>query len=153
MDGILIFFLFLSFLLFLKGVLTFDIVFQLAGIALLAFLVYDYYFNEKTHKKYKNNPVNMLGIAGVLGNFDLILGILLFVWVITGIFSFVLTFIFAGFVLVKALIFIWGKDLASIADVFFTLAIFFSAGLVLPSVLLWVMAIYFTQKGVLSLLG
>jgi len=150
MDKQLIFFLILSFLFLIGGVISKNIILQLAGIIILVFLIYDYYFNFKEKKKYANNYVKKMNFIMVLGNIDLALGGLLlmrgFGWFVPfGVILFLTVILF-----LKGFVFACGGDVASMLDIL-SVGIIVSSGIAeIPLFIIIGVSIYLIQKGALS---
>jgi hypothetical protein len=154
MDFQLIFFLFLAFLFLIAGIFSLNILAQLMGITILLFLIYDYYFNYEEKKKYEKMPsrggFDFFGLVSIFGHLDLTLGILLLIKGFFGIIPLAVLSLFAILVLLKALPFVIGGDIASILDTIFAITIFFGFIAILPSYVFFGISIYFIQKGILS---
>ncbi len=154
MDFQLIFFLFLAFLFLIKGIFSLDILAQLMGIVIILFLIYDYYFNYEEKKRYEKMPggggFNFFGLMGIFGHLDLALGVLLLIKGFFGVIPLTILSLFAILILVKAVPFIFGGDIASILDTIFAIIIFSGYVTIIPSYVFFGISIYFIQKGLLS---
>jgi len=148
MNNQLIFFLLLAFLFLIKGLLSMNVVMQLAGILIIVFLI----FNVLTEKKVDKKKMYKTGFNFVafLGHVDLTLGILL---LIKGIYGFIpnSVLVFLAIVLfIKAVPSIFSSDVASMIDVTISLFIVSSALFEFPGFILVVVSVYLIQKGLFS---
>jgi hypothetical protein len=150
MDKQLVFFLMLAFLFLLKGVVSMNIIMQLSGIALLLFLIYDYSLNRELDKRYEKIYTTKFNFIGIFGYIDLVLGTLLIMWGLWGIIPLVLLFFLAILLLLKALPFVFGGDIASLLDILSAVVIFSLTVINVPLFILVAVSIYLIQKGVLS---
>ena len=128
-----------------------NIVLQLAGITLLLFLIFDHLSYYKSNKKYEKNYFKRTNFIGFIGNIDLILGILLAIRSIYGIIPLGLLSFLAIILLLKALMFVWGGDVASMLDILSAIIIISLSMAVIPPFIIIGIAIYLIQKGILSL--
>jgi len=147
MNKQLVFFLALAFLFLIKGVVSMNLIMQLIGVTMLLFLIFDSLFNSKEY-----GSVHTRGISFVwfLGNVDLIAGILLLMSSFYGIILVGLAAFLMIFVFLKALVFVWGGDIASLLDIFSSVIVFSSLVIDIPSFILIGISVYLIQKGVLS---
>jgi len=143
----------LAFLFFLKGVFSMNLIMQLAGIVLLLFLIYNHVFNYEENEKHKKNYVARINFIGFLGKIDLILGLLLLVKFAYGIIPMPIILFLVIILFLKALVFVWGGDVASMIDIGSSMIIFSSSVVEIPSFIMIGISIYLIQKGLLSLLN
>ncbi|MDP6641384.1 MAG: hypothetical protein QF381_02995 [Nitrososphaerales archaeon] len=151
MDKQVLFFAALSVLLIYNGVIKFNPIFQIAGILLIVFLIYDVSINSKNYNIPKLKYRKRFNFIAILGNVDLIFGLLIILDILYGIVPHIFLFIVAVFILLKALPFVFHRDIASIMDIVIVLLIIFNSP-VLAGVKI-AMAIYFIQKGALTYFG
>lgn len=145
------FILFLAFFFCLLGIIKINPLLVLSGITMMLFLIFDNYYNYEENKKFKVFTSSKFKLAGIFGKIDLIFGLLLLLKGITGIIPNIIIIIFAFIYGIKALPFVFGKDIASIIDIILVIVIFFNL-IIFPPVALIIISIYIIQKGVLSLL-
>jgi hypothetical protein len=150
MDKQIMFFLMLALLFMFKGIISMDPLMQLAGIVLLLLPVYDQFFNKKENEKAKNNYVRKFNFVGFLGNIDLILGVLLITRVLYEIIPLDLILFLTIIFLLKALLFVWGGDIASVIDILSSVVIFSLIVIEIPLIIIVIISIYLIQKGILS---
>ena len=127
-----------------------NIIMQLSGIALLLFLIYDYSLNRELDKRYEKIYTTKFNFIGIFGYIDLVLGTLLIMWGLWGIIPLVLLFFLAILLLLKALPFVFGGDIASLLDILSAVVIFSLTVINVPLFILVAVSIYLIQKGVLS---
>jgi hypothetical protein len=153
MDKQLIFLLVIAFLFFVGGLFSQNIMMQLSGIVLVIFLLYHFYFNAEENKSYEGKHYGGSGFSFVqfLGNVDLLLGILLLLNALSGFVPHFLLSFLAIILLGKGLVYIWGKDFASLIDIILAVAIIYSDVAMVPKVMLIAGSIYLIQKGMFSL--
>ena len=141
----------LAFLFLIRGIISMNVVMQITGVTILLFLIYDNLFTHGVNEKYRRNYVKGINFAGVLGNVDLTLGVLLLVRAFYGVIPMGLIFFFVIILFLKAFTFVWGGDIASMLDILFSFIIFSSVSVEIPLFVMVGIAIYLIQKGVLSL--
>ena len=151
MDKQIIFFVILSVFFIYNGVVKFNFILQLAGILLIVFLIYNVFFHKENPNLARLKYESKFGLIVIFGNIDLFFGLLLVLEVMHGIVPHVLLSIAAVFVLLKALFFVFGGDIASIIDTIVSVLIIVDAPVL--SELKIVVAIYFIQKGHLTCLS
>jgi len=89
-------------------------------------------------------------ILKILGSLDILSGI---VFWMSGLFHFIpqkIMIIFAFYLLIKGVVFLISKDIASILDVCCSLIIFLSFSYSIPAVIVIIIALFLIQKGILS---
>jgi hypothetical protein len=148
MDKQVVFFLILSVFFIYNGVVKFDPILQMAGILMIVFLIYGMFFHKEDPNLSRLKYESKFGLILIFGNIDLIFGLLLVLEGIHSIVPHVFLSIAAVFVLLKALFFVFGGDIASIIDTIVSLLIIVDAPVL--SELKIVVAIYFIQKGLLT---
>lgn len=150
MDKQLTFFLVLSVTSFAIGLVLLNFLLQLLGIVIIFFLIHQSYFPVKKITREKTSSESNLII--ILGNIDLILGILLLIDGTYGKGPLFLIVPLSTIIMAKGIIFVWGKDFASILDIIFSAIIILFITNDLSPILEIFIAIYFLQKGALSIL-
>ncbi len=150
MDKKIIFFLILAFFFLLKGIFSESLFMQFVGTIILFIIICDKYFNGEENKKFKKSKSKNIGFVGMLGNVDLILGILLLIVGLYGIIPMIFIFVLTFIVFLKALMFVWGGDIASMLDILSVLIIISMGYVEVPLFIVIVVSIYFIQKGIFS---
>ena len=151
MDKQVLFFVVSAVLFIYNGIIKFNPILQAAGISLLLFLIYDISINKKNYNIPKPKYRKRFNPAIILGNTDLILGALILLDTLYGIIPHVFLLIMAVIVLLKASVFVFFRDIASIMDTVISLLIIFNVPM-LNEVKI-VIALYFAQKGLLTYIG
>jgi len=148
MDNQVLFFVVLSVAFIYNGTVEFNPVLQMSGILFLLFLIYDVSFNKKRYNLPKPKYKNRISLAVILGNLDLIFGSLILLDALHGIIPHVFLSVVAVLVLMKALFFVFCKDIASIVDTIVALLIIFDSPMLVGVKI--AIVIYFMQKGALT---
>lgn len=146
----MMFFMMIALLFLVEGIILMKIVMQVVGVVVLVFVLYNLIFNSAENKMYRNNPVRKFHFMFFLGNVDLVLGILLILKSFYDIVPTGLIFFFAIMLVLKALPFIFGGDIASIFDVFIVVIILFLGVAEIPFIILILLSVYLIQKGIFS---
>jgi len=150
MDKQLIFFLMLSFLFLVGGIISLNVIMQLAGLIIIISLIYDFYFNIKENKKYRKKYVRVFNFISILGNMDLFLGVFLLINSLYNTIPFGLIYFLTLILLTKGFIFVGGGDIASIIDILSSVIIISSNVVEIPLFIIIGISIYLIQKGTLS---
>jgi len=153
MNKQLIFFLLLAFVFLYGGTMVSNSVLQLSGIVIIFFLIYDVCFNRGNYKTIKEYHKFNFGLVQFLGHIDLIFGFLLFLEAVSGIVPFFLLSFISIIILIKGLVFVLGRDVASFLDIIFSIIIISLKSAPVPQVILIGISIYFIQKGLFSYLN
>jgi len=91
-------------------------------------------------------------VIAFLGIMDLLAGIFFWIFGLFGIIPEFFINFFGMFILLKGLIFVWGKDFASVLDIIAALILMLAVVTKMPALIVIIVSLYLIQKGAMSLL-